>query len=404
MSKKRITDAPGYGWVVVCVAFLLNAISFGTLASVGIFLKPLISEFGWSRGDLSLGYTAITLATGLFGILWSILVDRYGSQWVALFGALALGIPLLLLSRMENIIEFYIYYFIFGALGHAAVTGPLFTSVGLWFERNVGLALGLTFSGSAVGQGVIPYITRYLIDTYSWETAYATLGVAYMVLALPITLLVRDTPNRQSLQSKQVIKQKDGTPFPLPPVVVVTWISIAVVFCCIAMSVVVVHLVPLLTDHGMTSEDAVTMFLVLMMSGALGRIWGGILADQIGALNGYLLTSFMQTSVIFLFPYVQNTFLLYCIAIIFGIGFSGVMASFLICVRMMVPPRVLARSIAIVAMFGWIGMGLGGWQGGLMFDLTGTYYWSFANGSIAGVVNLFVLFLFYTHIRRRSLD
>ncbi|SVC68363.1 uncharacterized protein METZ01_LOCUS321217, partial [marine metagenome] len=358
---------------VVAVAFFLSAISFGTLASVGIFLKPLIAEFGWSRGNLSLGYTAIAFASAVAGILWSIIVDRHGSRWVALFGAIAMGIPLLLLSRIELLAEFYVYYFLFGALGHAAVTGPLWACVGLWFKNNVGLALGLTFSGSAIGQGLVPYIARYLIDNFGWETAYSTLGMAYMILAIPVALLVRDNPQRKKIQSNPSLNQKEEASILLPPVIVVTWISLAVIFCCIAMSVVIVHLVPLLTDYGITSENAVVIFMTLMFAGAFGRILGGKLADLVGPLKSYIVMSLLQTSVVFIFPHIQSHFLFYVVAIFFGIAFSGVMASFLVCIRMMVPAGVLARSMAVVAMFGWFGMGLGGWLGGLIFDLTGSY-------------------------------
>ena len=404
MSNAKFSETPGYGWIVVAVAFFLSAISFGTLASVGIFLKPLISEFGWSRGNLSLGYTAIAFASAVTGILWSIIVDRHGSRWVVLFGAIAMGIPLLLLSRIELLAEFYVYYFLFGALGHAAVTGPLWVCVGLWFKDNVGLALGLTFSGSAIGQGVVPYIARYLIDNFGWETAYSTLGMAYMILAIPIALLVRDNPQRREIQSNPSLNQKEDTSILFPPVIVVTWISLAVIFCCIAMSVVVVHLVPLLTDFGITSEDAVVIFMTLMFAGAIGRILGGKLADLVGPLKSYIVMSLLQTSVVFIFPHIQSHFLFYVIAIVFGIAFSGVMASFLVCVRMMVPAGVLARSMAVVGMFGWFGMGLGGWLGGLIFDLTGSYHWSFATGSISGIVNLLILFFFYIYIRRHRLN
>ena len=321
MANAKFSETPGYGWIVVAVAFFLSALSFGTMASVGIFLKPLIAEFGWSRGKLSFGYTAIAFASALAGILWSIIVDRHGSRWVALFGAIAMGIPLLLLSRIEHLAEFYVYYFLFGALGQAAVTGPLWACVGLWFKNNVGLALGLTFSGSAIGQGVVPYIARYLIDNFGWETAYSTLGMAYMILAIPVALLVRDNPQRKEIQSNPSLNQKEDASILLPPVIVVTWISLAVIFCCIAMSVVVVHLVPLLTDYGITSENAVVIFMTLMFAGAFGRILGGKLADIVGPLKSYIVMSLLQTSVIFIFPHIQSHFLFYVVAIVFGIAF-----------------------------------------------------------------------------------
>jgi sugar phosphate permease len=108
MPKSSIFDHPSYGWAMVGIAFTLSAISFGVLASVGVFLKPLAAEFGWSRGSLSFGYSAITLATAFSGILWSIIADRYGTKWLVLFGSIVLGIPLLLLSRMESLTEFYL--------------------------------------------------------------------------------------------------------------------------------------------------------------------------------------------------------------------------------------------------------------------------------------------------------
>jgi predicted MFS family arabinose efflux permease len=402
MAQIKYTERQEYSWAMVAVAFTLSAISFGVLASVGVFLKPLAAEFGWSRGSLSFGYTAITLATALTGVLWSVIADRYGTRWLVLFGSITLGIPLLLLSRMESITEFYLYYFMFGALGHAAVTGPLYANVGLWFTKNVGLAIGLTVAGGAVGQGIVPYIVRYLIDKDDWRTAYSTLGITYIIIAIPISLLVRDSPNRKNMQAEAAPAQKDGTPFPLSPVIVVAWISSAVVFCCISMAVPIVHLVPLLTDNGMTSESAVTVFLFLMIAGTFGRILGGKLADYIGPLQSYALMSVLQTSVIFIFPHTQSIFLIYILAIIFGVAFSGVMASFLVCIRMMVPARYLARGMATVGCFGWLGMGLGGWQGGYIFDLTGDYMWSYLIGSIAGGINLIILYLLHRNIRRRG--
>ncbi|MBT3916035.1 MAG: MFS transporter [Rhodospirillaceae bacterium] len=400
LSDVKFTESEAYGWVMVFITFTLSAISFGVLSSVGVFLKVLEAEFGWSRASLSFGYSAITLATAATGIFWGFLADRYGTRRFVLFGAIVLGFPLLLLSTMDSIVEFYFYYFLFGAFGHATVTGLLYANVGLWFTRNIGLAIGLSVAGGAVGQGTVPVIVRYLINQHDWQTAYWTLGIAYIILAIPIALFVRDSPRRQSAQSHEAPRQRDGTAFPLSPMVVVAWIATAVVFCCIAMAVPIVHLVPLLTDKGMSPNSAVTVFFVLMITGAFGRVLGGKLADHIGALQSYICMSVLQTAVIFLFPHVQNTILIYALAMTFGLAFSGVMASFLVCVRMMIPAGFLARGMSVVGATGWIGMGLGGWQGGIAFDMTGDYVWSFAIGSIAGVINLAILAFFYMHIRR----
>jgi MFS family permease len=396
----KFEDRPGYKWVMVAVAFSLGVFSFGALGSVGVFLKPLAAEFGWSRGGLSFGYTALTLATALSAIFWGMIADRYGTRWMTLFGAAAMGVAMFLLSTTHSLAEYYLYYFLFGALGHGAITGPLMANVSLWFTRNIGLAIGLGVAGGAIGQGLVPFIARALIDNYGWQSAYAALGLGYLCIALPIALLVRDSPRRHAAHASEPPRMRDGSVFPLPPMIVVAWIASAVVFCCITMSVPIVHVVPLLTDKGMAREEAVTVLFILMIAGAFGRVFGGQLADRIGALPAYATMSLGQTLCVFLFPHVDNIVAIYALGIAFGIFFSGDMAAFLVCVRMMVPTRFMARAMAVVSMFGWIGMGIGGWEGGAVFDLTGNYAWSFAIGSIAGVVNLTILSMFYLNIQR----
>lgn len=399
MNATSAAENSTYAWIMVGVAFLLNALSFGVLSSVGVFLKPLAAEFGWSRGGLSFGYTAVTITTAFSAIFWGILADKYGGRWIAVAGACGMALSLLLLSSVSSLTDYYVYHLLFGAIGHGAITGPLMAAVGLWFTRNVGLAIGLAVAGSAFGQGVVPFIARQLIDLHSWDAAYLYLGLGYIVVAIPIALAVKDSPRRTARDAGEPPKMRDGTPFPLSSTVTVAWVSAAVVFCCTAMSVPVVHLVPLLTDKGLTPDSAVTIFLVLMIAGAGGRILGGRLADIIGALPGYAVMSVVQTSIIFAFPHVENIFVIYALAVVFGVAFSGVMASFVVCVRMMVPSNVMARSMATIGMFGWFGMGLGGWQGGWMFDITGNYIIPFANGSAAGLINILVLGLFALHIR-----
>ncbi len=383
-----------YGWVMVFVAFMLNTLAFGVLASVTVFLTPLEAEFGWSRGGLSFGYSAVTLATAFSALGWATLADKYGCRKLAPIGAAAMVLALTALSWVDNIYEFYAYYLLYGALGHAALSGPLYANVGLWFERNVGLAMGITFAGGAVGQGLIPVIARALIDAFGWQDAYFYLGVGYLVLSVPLLLLVRDSARRTDPRSANAPTMRGGHAVPIPPKTAVIWVASAVMFCCIAMSVPVVHLVPLLIDRNVAADQAVMVLFALMISGALGRVLAGKMTDMIGALETYILMSLAQTLVIFSFPHIPSLMVTLAVAIFFGFSFSGVMASFIILMRHLVPMNVLARSMAFVSLSGWIGMGLGAWQGGVWFDVTGNYVLSFAIGSAAGIVNLAILFSF----------
>jgi len=385
---------------MVGVVFLLTGFSFGILGSVGVFLKPLAAEFGWSRGNVSFGYTAVTLATGVAGIGWGIVADRFGARVPALIAAVAMGVALVGMSRIEAVWQFLALHFVFGAFGHGALMGPLYASVGLWFRRNVGLAMGIATAGGAVGQGVVPAIARWLIAGYGWDTAYGILGLGYLFAALPLAMLVRRPPASNDTTSGRGFVPAEGSAFPVSPAGAVAWISAAAVFCCACMAVPLVHLVPMLSDRGMAPESAVKVLLALMLAGGVGRLLGGKLADRIGALNAYMTASLGQTVLVFAFPFAGGIAGIYGLAVAFGLFYSGVMATFLVCLRMMVPTNMMARSMSMALAFAWVGMGIGGWQGGVLFDTTGGYVWSFVVAGLCGLANLAVLTSFALRIRR----
>ncbi len=390
---------PSYAWVMVACVFVLSALSFGTLASLSVFLKPLSLEFGWSRGQTSFGYTVISFASAAFGIFWGYIADKYGTRWFGIVAALMMSLSLFLLSKQTNIYHFYGFYFLFGAFGNAMVTAPLFANVGFWFRKNPGLALGITAAGGAVGQGLIPYFSGIIIESDGWQAAYYSMAIIYLLIAIPAALFIRESPWREQARTSV---EKEPRDFPLSEKEAITWLCSAVIFCCICMSVPIVHLVPLLTDAEFTIEFATSVLMVLMFCGAFGRILGGKLGDVIGALPAYILMSLGQTISVIWFPYVTNPIGLYLLAAFFGFTYSGVMSSILVTTRMVVSAKYAGRANSLGSFFGWTGMGMGGFFGGYFYDLYGDYFWSFAFASFMGVINLLVLFRFLARINNRK--
>tara|TARA_B100001971_G_scaffold208699_1_gene230944 strand:- start:1455 stop:2660 length:1206 start_codon:yes stop_codon:yes gene_type:complete len=391
---------PSYAWVMVACVFVLSALSFGTLASISVFLKPLALEFGWSRGQTSLSYTVISFSSAVFGVFWGYIADKYGTRWFGIVAAIMMSLSLFLLSKQTNIYHFYGFYFLFGAFGNAMVTSPLFANVGFWFRNNPGLALGITAAGGAVGQGLIPYFSGIIIETDGWRAAYYFMAIIYLAIAIPAALFIRESPWREQARTSTEEEPRD---FPLSEKEAITWLCSAVIFCCICMSVPIVHLVPLLTDAEFTIEFATSVLMVLMFCGAFGRILGGKLGDTIGALPAYMLMSLGQTVSVIWFPYVTNPIGLYLLAAFFGFTYSGVMSSILVTTRMVVSAKFAGRANSLGSFFGWTGMGMGGFFGGYFYDLYGDYFWSFAFASFMGVINLLVLFRFLARINNRKL-
>ena len=388
-----------YGWVMVVVVFVLSGLAFGSMASISVFLKPVSLEFGWSRGQTSFAYTVASFASAAFGVIWGQVADKYGTKWFGYIGAICMSLVLLALSGLDSIIQFYLLYFLFGAMGSALLFSPLYANVGFWFRENPGLALGLAASGGAIGQALIPHLSGILIENSGWKSAYIDLAIIYILIALPISFLIQESPWRISARTDT---SQEDTDFPLSEKEVVAWISFAVIFCCVCMSIPIMHLVPLLTDKGFSLEFATSVLMLLMFCGAFGRIFGGMLGDYIGALPAYILMSLGQTVFVVWFPHLLSPSAIYSIAALFGFTYSGVMSSILVCTRIMVSAKYGARAMSLTSFFGWIGMGLGGFLGGYFFDIYGDYIWAFTFAGISGVINLFILFLFTLYIRKKQ--
>jgi len=388
-----------YGWVMVLVVFVLSGLAFGSMASISVFLKPVSLEFGWSRGQTSFAYTVASLSSAVFGVLWGQVADKYGTKWFGFVGAICMSLVLFALSSLDSIAQFYTLYFLFGAMGSALLFSPLYANVGFWFKENPGLALGLAASGGAIGQAFIPHLSGILIESSGWKLAYVNLAIIYIFISFPIAFLIKESPWRINARNQE---EEEERSFPLSEKEVVAWISVAVIFCCICMSIPIMHLVPLLTDKGFSLEFATSVLMILMICGAFGRILGGMLGDYIGALPGYILMSLGQTVFVVWFPHLISPALIYIMAALFGFTYSGVMSSILVCTRIMVSAKFGARAMSLTSFFGWIGMGLGGFLGGYFFDIYGDYNWAFAFSGITGIINLFILTLFFLNIRKRE--
>jgi len=168
-----------------------------------------------------------------------------------------------------------------------------------------------------------------------------------------------------------------------------------VLFCCVCMATPIVHVAALGSDLGLGGRESAGLLAVMMVCGMAGRLAFGRLADRVGNLQSYIVASAGQTALAVLFPMMQTRAELYLLSAAFGLVFSGAMTAFILCAREYSPPHRTGLSIGTVMFFAWFGMALGGWQGGLFFDLCGSYGPSFANASLGGVANLLVLGLLY---------
>jgi MFS family permease len=394
-----------YGWVMVGVAAMVIGIGFGTLWSFPIFIKPLSAEFGWLRGEISFAYAAATLLIGVMGIVMGDLADRFSARPLVLMGAIVLGASQILLGQIQSLWQLYVIYgFLVGGLAISAFYVPLVANVGFWFERNKGLAIGVTLGGQVAGAAVVPFIVRILISDLGWRETYMAMGVAIWILLIPITILIRRPPRHGKADGKAAAPRNwtrtEGAP--ISPARLTTVLSVAIVFCCICMSIPLIHAVSKALDAGIDPKSAAAVLSLMMIGGFVGRVGAGKISDHIGGLPTLLLASGTQMVTVFWFSHFDGIAGLYVLSLVFGVGYGGVMPSYAIIIREYIPANLAGRALGIVYCLGNVGMGLGGYFGGLLFDLRGAYTLTFALGVPVSVINLMIIATLWRIMRART--
>jgi predicted MFS family arabinose efflux permease len=390
---------PAYRWVIVFAAAAMLAIAMGQLVNgLSVFFIPLEQEFGWPRGSIALINSAGLVGLAIGSIMMGAIADHTTIRNVCLFGAVVIGFSVLAASWANALWQFYLLFFLAGAFGGGSLFAPLIVLVGNWFRIGAGLAIGIASAGQAVGQGGVPFGTAFLIDAFGWRGAFTALGIISLATLVPLALLTRQPPGRSEATAGNAADEH----VPLPTNVVVIWLSVAVLFCCTCMAVPLMHLVPLIQGRGISAPEAGSVLFVMLIAAILGRIAFGKLADVIGAIPAYMTASLWQTTLVIVFTQIDSLEMYYVFAPIYGFGYGGVMTGLLIAIRALTPASRRAGSTGIILAFAWLGHGLGGYQGGLFFDLTGAYTFSFANAALAGLLNLLIVGSLFITIRRQG--
>jgi len=187
-----------YGWVIVGTALTMNLAASPLNAAIfSFFITPMSQDLGWSRADLSWGYTVRLAVAGVSGPVLGILLDRFGSRVLGSIAGLLAGFSVLALAGVHSLAIFYVLFAISGLAGFGAPAGQLLTTVPVskWFHVNRGRALAIATVGLPLGTTIFIPITQALIDGIGWRETWAISGGLVIVLiALPCALLMRKDP------------------------------------------------------------------------------------------------------------------------------------------------------------------------------------------------------------------
>jgi MFS family permease len=374
------------------VTLALMTVGSAGMYVVSVMLPAVQTEFGVARADASLPYTALMIGFGLGGILMGRLADRFGVMVPLLIGAASLCTGFVLAGLSTGIGSFVLAQGLFiGLLGSSASFAPLVADTSLWFVKRRGIAVAVCASGNYLAGALWPPVVQHFVAAYGWRPTCIGLGIFSGLVMAGLALLMRPRPPAAVAAPPKAGSRQTAVPsqrpFGLSLAQAQGALCVAGVACCVAMSMPQVHIVAYCSDLGFGVARGAEMLSLMLACGIVSRLVSGVICDRIGGLRTLLLGSVLQGTALLLFLPFDGLVSLYVISALFGLFQGGIVPSYAIIVREHFPPAEAGARVGTVLMCTLLGMALGGWMSGKVFDLTGSYHAAFVNGVAWNLLN-----------------
>lgn len=415
-THDSVADSP-YAVVRLLVTLAIMTIGTSGMYLIAVVLPSVEAEFSVSRADTSMAYTAMVIGYGIGGIAMGWLADRYGVVWSTLIGAVGVGGGYCAAAMADGVGGFIAAHgLLLGLLGGSATFAPLVADTSRWFIKRRGIAVAVCASGNYLAGAIWPPIVQHYVYTDGWRPTYMFLGIfSFICMALLALPMRRPPPEQPPLNQSisrvaspqtpakaalatQTHKHNSGSPRPfgMSPARAQWVLSVAGVACCVAMAMPQVHIVAYCMDLGFGPARGAEMLSLMLALGVVSRLVSGLICDRIGGLRTLALGSVLQMVALALFLPFNGLVSLYVVAGLFGLFQGGIVPAYAIIVREHFPPSEAGARVGTVMMATLMGMALGAWLPGKIYDVTGSYKWAFLVGVAWNALNLgLVLFLLW---------
>ncbi|MEC8668270.1 MAG: MFS transporter [Pseudomonadota bacterium] len=391
MTDHDVLDS-GYSWRRLGLSLALSIVGNVGMWAVILVLPSMQAEFGLDRADSTIPYTltmaGFAIGNGLIGRA----VDRFGITRALIGAAILQALGFLLSAMLPGFATVTILHVLVG-FGAAACFAPLIADVSLWFLNRRGIAVGLIASGNYLSGALWPLLLAHTISDGGWRPAYTILGIAILAVVIPGALFLRRPLPIEAISQSDRISSARARSSGFSPNTLTLMLGLAGIACCVAMSMPQVHIVAFCVDLGYGPAVGGQMLSLMLLGGVGSRIVSGLLADKIGGVRTLLIGSVLQTLALVAYLPSDGLISLYVVSTIFGLSQGGIVPSYAVIVREYLPARQAGSRVGLVIMTTIIGMALGGWMSGWIYDISGSYFLAFLNGIAWNLLNVGIVLM-----------
>jgi OFA family oxalate/formate antiporter-like MFS transporter len=382
----------------------------GIIYTFGIFFKPLIADFGWSRAATSGVYSLFQVSAGIAVIPLGWLADRFGPSRISVLSGFMIGLGLILTSQVSELWQLYLTYGVIVGIG---VSGTFAICTGVtarWFFKRRGLALGIVSSGVGLGTVIMSPVAERLITAFGWSEAYIIIGLVTLVVIITCSVFLRSDPAEIGCRpygeegpplQTPTTEHKNGAICPTTETGIALsvafrnrhlWILISLFFFFgLGVQLVQVHFVNYATDKGITSFIAATFLSVIGVCSVVGRLASGAMSDRIGHIRALIICCVIFTVSLIWLTFAEQLWMFYFFAILFGLSYGGEVPLMPLLIGQFFGLKAVMALVGVTMASSRAGGALGAWMGGAVFDATNSYTVAFIIAAITGLLSLLII-------------
>lgn len=405
LTSERQKPKLFYGWIIVLAGFIVTGSTWGMQYSFGIFFKPMLAEFGWSRAATSGAFSTCMAVIAFSSLLMGWLCDRYGPRiTIALSGTL-ISLGTFLTSQVSSLWQLYLFYGIIIGTGMGASFVPLMATISRWFEEKRGLASGIVAAGIGGGTLLIAPLARYSIDLVGWRMSYHIFGISLFVTIVGASMFLRAKPqdvgllpfgtNGKSLRVVPTTDAQDDFTLKEAFKTGTFWmIFFAQMFWTFGLFIPMIHVVAYATDLGISPMAAAAIISIIGASSLIGKIVSGGISDKIGQKNTLLVSLAIQAFTMFWLMGSSNLYMFYPFAFLFGFSYGGVVPQFPVMTGKFFGLKYLGVIFGLINSGALLGNATGPAIAGYIFDVSQSYKTAFLLAGLSVIISISICMFF----------
>ena len=384
------------------IALLLATVGNIGMWVVVIVLPDIQQEFKIDRGTASIPFALTMVGFAIGNWVMGHVVDRYGITKTIILAATVNTAGYIAAMYVNNVYFLSILQFFIG-LGTAAAFGPLIADTSHWFLKRRGIAVALIASGNYFSGAIWPPLFNSTLQSDGWRDVYWILALSTVFIMIPLSFLLARKISEETARISDAASSDKRQNVSISPKALTILLSIAGIGCCVAMSMPQVHIVAFCIDLGFGPAVGAEMLSLMLIGGIISRLINGLISDKLGGVYTLLIGSTLQCIALFLYLPFDGLVSLYIVSLIFGLSQGGIVPSYAIIIREYLPGVDAGTRVGFVMMCTIMGMAIGGWMSGWIYDLTGSYAAAFWNGIVWNFLNIAIVLFLITRNRKSKI-